>query len=140
MARNYTLDKNSATGFWRWGCKDGPKVGMAPSKHEARKQAKAACKGNAVITPPNVDVIGIRGYLSSFTVEALDGTSNEFSAEEINQKAFSFFFGMPCAKEEKIEDAEKLITILKIWGIYRGGLNIKTIMKIHNMSTDDAKN
>lgn len=119
MAKPYTLGRSSSTGWWAWGCKDGDGAGSSPSKSEARAQARAACSGEGIITPPDVDVdvVAYRGYLSHFTIEDLDGKRNTFSTEEISQAEFSFFFGMPCANDEKVEDSRKLITILKIWGL-----------------------
>jgi|SRR5690606_18174661 len=139
MAKPYTLGRSSSTGWWAWGCKDGDGAGSSPSKSEARAQARAACSGEGIITPPDVDVVAYRGYLSHFTIEDLDGKRNTFSTEEISQAEFSFFFGMPCANDEKVEDSRKLITILKIWGLYRGGYNVETIMKLHYLTPDDVK-
>lgn len=139
MAKPYTLDKSSTTGWWQWACKDGSGGGSAPTKSDARGAAKSACGGEGIITPPNVDLVAHRGYLSHFIVEDLDGRKNTFSAEEIRQAEFSYFFGMPCSNDEKVDDARKLITILKIWGIYRGGFNVEMIMKLHFLTPDDTK-
>lgn len=139
MAKDYTLDKSSSTGWWVWECKDGSGGGSAPTKSDARDAARAACSGGIVITPPDVDVIAYRGYLSNFSVENLDGKDITFSAEEISQAEFSFFFGLPCANDERIDDVQKVITVLKIWGIYRGGANAEMIKKLHYLSDVDYR-
>lgn len=138
MTKNYTLDRSNSTGWWVWECKDGSAGGSAPTKGDARDEAKAACgMANFDIMPPLVNAVVYRGYLSNFTVENLDGKQVTFSVEEISQAEFSFFFGLPCAKEEKIDDTRKAITILKIWGICRGGLNVEKIKKLHYLSDED---
>ena len=139
MAKTYNLDQSNTTGWWRWECKDGSAGGAAISKSDARAEARAGCAGDAAIIPPLVEVTAHRGYLASFSVENLDGKLITFSAEEIGQAEFSFFFGLPCAKEEKIDEVQKVITILKIWGIYRGGQNKEVIKKNHFLSEDDYK-
>lgn len=139
MARSYTLDKSSSTGWWQWSCKDGIGGGSASSKSEAKAQGAAACGSIVILTPPLVDLIAYRGQLASFTIANLDGKSVTFSATEIKETEFSFFFGLPFANDEKVEDARKVITILKIWGIYRGGQNAESLKKLHNLSDKDYK-
>lgn len=140
MAKNYTLEKSQTTGWWMWECADGETGGSAPNKSDARAQARKSCvQAAGIIFPPNVDIIAYRGYLASFSVKNLDGKLVTFSTEEISQAKFSFFFGLPCANDEKIEEVQKVITILKIWGIYRGGLNEESVKKFHFLSTDDYK-
>jgi hypothetical protein len=138
MARDYDLNRSDNTGWWVWECKEGNIGGSAPTKSEARAQARTACSGaGGIVSPPDVDVVAFRGYLSNFTVKDLNGNSLTFSAEEIKQSEFSFFYGLPCANDEIIEDTRKVITILKIWGIYRGGLNKEAIQKLHYLSDSD---
>ena len=139
MAKEYTLDKSQATGWWSWECNDGSGGGSAPSKSEARAAARDACAGGYAVSSPDVDLIAFRGYLSNFTVQNLEGKDVTFSAEEIGQSEFSFFFGLPCAKEEVSSDSQKVITILKIWGIYRGGISPEQIMILHNLSDIDFR-
>lgn len=138
MAKNYTLDKSASTGWWTWACKDGSAGGSAPSKGQARDLAKNACgDGGGLVTPPDVNAHVLRGYLASFTVADLDGKKITYSTQEISEAQFAFFFGLPCGKDEKIDKVDKVIAVLKIWGIYRGGLNAETIKKLHFLSDDD---
>lgn len=143
MAKKYTITHDKSTGWWAWHCKDGSASGYAPSHADAKKEAKAACtsriasdKDTFDIIPPLVNAVMYRGYLSHFTAENLDGKSITFSVEEIRQSECLWFFGLPCAAYEHISPARKAITILKIWGIYRGGNNVDTIKKLHYLSDD----
>lgn len=135
MAKNYTLDRSQTTGWWHWECKDGSNEGWAPTKSEARNNAKTSCN-TSFITPPNVNLEANRGYLTKFSCSNLEGVIQTFSVGEINEALFSFFFGLECAKDYNLTAEEKVVTILKIWGIYRGGITKKRIMELHNLEDE----
>jgi hypothetical protein len=134
MAKTYDLKKSKTTGHWEWQCKDGSTGGSSTSKEIAKSKAKKACGNDFVISPPVVDLVAHRGYLSHFTVLNLDDKPVTFSTGEITESEFSFYFGLPCAKNDAISDERKAIVILKILGVYTGGQSIAQIKKSHNLT------
>lgn len=139
MAKNYTLDKSETTGWWVWECKDGSNGGSSPSKSEARKQAKEACTSSGyVINPPNVDAEVKEGHLDAFTIKNLDDVITTFQVPaDISENEFYYFYGMECYDSKEITDAEKAITIFKIWGIYNGGTTVPEIKQMYYLNDDD---
>lgn len=133
---SYTLNRSRTTGWWHWQCKDGSNEGWSPSKRRARNNAEESCGIAFILTPPIVEAKFLRGFLSEFSVDNLDDKKQTFSVGEINEGLFLFYFGLECVNEYKLTDEEKIVTILKIWGIYRGGLNKERIMKLHNLNKE----
>lgn len=120
MARDYTIKKSRTTGWWRWDCKDGSSGGTAITKKDAKEQAKEACSSSGFeLTPPKiVHTKYINGYLSSFVSVDLDEKENQFSVGEIEEDSFDFYFGFHCPTFNDLDPAKRLITLLKIWGIF----------------------
>ena len=131
MAKTYDLERSKATGGWSWECNDGSASGLAATKGDARSDARAACGAKVTLTPPDVGAQVVRGHLATFTAINLDNERVTFSVGEISEQAFFYYFGLECAQPQKLTPAEKAITILKIWGIYRGGLTEEKIRKLH---------
>jgi hypothetical protein len=131
MAKTYDLERSKTTGGWTWECNDGSGSGTAATKSDARADARAKCGAKVTLTPPDIDAHIVRGHLATFTVSNLDNERVTFSAGEISEQAFFYFCGLECAEPDRLTPAEKAITILKIWGIYRGGLTEERIRKLH---------
>jgi hypothetical protein len=137
MAKNYTLEKSRLTGGWTWKCKDGSgSGGPSQNKADAKRDAEAKCGTGFALVPPEFDAEFTRGYLTKFTAFNLDGERITFSAGEIAEEAFHFFFGLEGTGPSSLTPAEKAITILKIWGIYRGGATEPQIRKLHHLEKD----
>lgn len=135
----YTVSQSSTTGWWNWSCKDGSGSGSSSTKREAKKAGKAACGlANVDIDPPFFDTEVVQGALSNFTVNDLDGNSVNFPVNDISEEEFNFFFGFVCEEEDNdISEAQKAKTILRIWGIYRGGNTVSEIQMQHDLSPSD---
>jgi hypothetical protein len=134
MAKTYKLERNRMLGGWSWHCKDASTGGSAQNKSDAKADAEKHCgKSNIVVNPPFVDATVYRGYLASFTAMTLDEVPVTYSSSEISESEFSYYYGLPCANSELLTDTQKIVTILKIWGLYRGGFTIEEIKKTHNI-------
>ena len=137
MAKNYTIDQSATTGFWYWQCKDGSSEGYACTKSEAKAAAQSACSAGYVITPPKVDATVISGYLATFSAKDLNNQINTFSVGEISENSFCGFFGLDCFENSQSSDVLKATTILKIWGIYRGGITSTQIKTLHYLNNTE---
>ena len=136
MAKFVIEQSTDNSHWWRWYCKDHSHEGWSISKDMARKAARKNCKGESCICPPSYDAIIINGYLSSFAVENLFAQKKSFSVGEIPEPIFAYLFGYE-AKEDlaygKYPDTDIVVANLKIWGIYKGGVLHKDVMKRHNL-------
>lgn len=136
MAKTYTVEKSDTTGWWVWQCRDGSALGSATSKSDARSQARAACGNAFALVPPAVDAQVVGGSLTRFTINNLDNVRRTFDVSEISENAVFYFYGLECADPTSLTNAEKAMTILKIWGIYRGGQTEEEISALHFLSRD----
>jgi hypothetical protein len=135
MAKKYDLWQSNKTWDWNWRCQDGSHSGNADSKRVAKREAKAACADSFAITPPPIDAQVNQGQLANFSVYNLDGERVSFSSAEISQETFLYVVGMDCANPKELDSAKIAAAILKIWGVYRGGMNADSIRKRHCLST-----
>lgn len=131
MTKNYTVSKSSTTGWWTWACNDGSNGGESSTKRGAKAAGAAACGSSYSVKPPSVGAQIDKGQLASMEVKNLDNQKVTFQSSEISEEAFMYFCGLTCFEPVKVSKAEKAITILKIWGLYRGGTDEKSIRKLH---------
>jgi hypothetical protein len=136
VAKKYTLEKSKVTGEWVWACKNGLGGGSSSSKELAKDAAKKACGSGFVLVPPDIDVHIYRGHLATFSVSNLDGDRVTFSAEEISQAAFQAIFGMEIGEREPSKPVDIVVALLKIWGVYRGGVSEEAIRKYHDLTPE----
>lgn len=136
MAKTYSLDKSAVTGWWVWSCNNGLTGGSATNKEDAKKEAEKACGSGFVLTPPPIDMRIYRGHLATFTVANLEGERVTFSAGEISGDLFQYLFGAPGATMEGVQPASAVVALLKMWGIYRGGVGEDAVRKHHALSAD----
>ena len=135
MAKNYTLTKSGTTGWWIWACKDGSNSGSSTSKKEAKEQGKANCTSGIIIIPPKFDATYDNGSLSSFAAANLDEVKTTFSAGEINEDLFDFFFGLNCPTFSDLDETDRCVAVFKIWGVYlKGGVNKPEILLLYNLT------
>jgi hypothetical protein len=142
MAKHYVVEKSQTTGWWRWYCDDSDPlvVHEARSRREARRAARENCKGEGVVVPPAVDMKYEHGYLAVFAARSLGGVMQKFSVGEINETTFDYIFGYHDILMEELKQEDIVIGILKIWGLYQGGITQIQIMKNHNLSKEDFAN
>lgn len=120
--------------------------GQADTKREAKQAAKdvpmptmmklsTSIKKLISINPPQVDAKIINGYLSEFTVYDPDDQKISFSTEEISQNTALWIFGIDdCFDSSLSEEYELVIAMLKIWRVFKGGVNRETVQNSHNLS------
>jgi hypothetical protein len=139
MAKNYKIEKSKTTGWWVWTCKGGSGGGSSTSKKEAKAQGKANCpSGEIILTPPKYDADFTDGQLNSFSVANLDNLIQTFSPTQIDEEMFEFFFGLNCEPYLDYDEAERLITIFKIWGVYlKGGTAKPDLKSLYNLTEID---
>ncbi|HOS16814.1 MAG TPA: hypothetical protein PKX15_07395 [Bacteroidales bacterium] len=123
--------------------------GQADTKREAKQAAKnvpmptmmklpTSIKKIISINPPQVDAKIINGYLSEFTVYDSDDQKISFSTEEISQNTALWVFEIDdCFDSSLSEEYELVIAMLKIWRVFKGGVNRETVQNLHNLSDSD---
>jgi hypothetical protein len=133
---NYTLSRSSITGYWHWACDDGSDQGWCSSRREARQNARTACSSGYVITPTLINATYDNGFLSHFSAVNLDGKVVKFSVGDIREELFNFFFGIINEDEfEDIDEADRFVAILKIFGIYfKGGVEKADLLIRYNLT------
>lgn len=67
-------------------------------------------------------------------MENLFRSRRRFSVLELTENIFYWIVGSDKYCEEVSNDEEKVIAILKIWGIYKGGYAKNTIKETHNLT------
>ena len=137
MAKCYTLEKSDSTGWWYWACTDNNKEGWEATKSEAKDKAATECGTNCSIVCPAIDASIKHGYLSDFTMVNLEGQPITFSAGEINENLFYWISGIACYESILCTATERVIAILKVWGIYSGGFSEDMVKDNHDLSSDD---
>jgi hypothetical protein len=138
MAKKYKIEKSKTTGWWVWKCKNGSGGGSATTKKLAKEQGQANCPSGAVILiPPSYDADFTNGDLQNFSALNLDNINNSFLSSEINDEMFNFFFGLTCEAFVNFDEADRLITIFKIWGVYLNGGVTKPELKLFYNLTED---
>jgi len=150
------IRRSRTTGWWVWevswydneGTWITGTMGYASSKKEARIMAKNADipRGNhskkalikkTFIEPPFVDAEVVNGYLCSFSMYSANMEKVKFSTSEISDNTAYWVFGLDCFEPDLSERSEQVIAMLKIWGVYRGGKDKKSILKTNNLSERD---
>lgn len=141
MARRIKITRSSSTGWWTWTA--GSCSGWANTKREARRQAREAISsGNCdcTIIPPNGGVVvnnSLNGESSVVYFPNVDGTMMEYSFDEINENTAMWLLGSCNYIEEDSTPAERVVALLKVWGIYRGGLEMSDILLNHQLQEEN---
>ncbi len=90
------------------------------------------------ITSPNIDAKVEAGRLVEFTMDdpvGNEGDRKTFTTEYIPQNAAFWLFGMECCFDSTLSEKYELVsTMLKVWGVFRGGDSQDSVMALHNMS------
>lgn len=127
MARKFKLTKDSATGWWGWYCKSDDIItvsGIEPTRKLARDAAKSACS-DYVLQPPKVSSIEIQnGQMIKAQIVDLEGNFIDWDSNcnnwGLTEDNINWFFGFECSDD--LSDSKKVVTMLKIWGLYYGGI------------------
>lgn len=132
MSKNYKVTKSKTVGMWKWTCKNNSNSGYARTKKDAKHDGAQNCNGSITLTPPNYDAIFTDGVLDNFSVKNLDEVIQTFPSNVLGDDMFDFFFGLTCEPSPypSLDEAERLITIFKIWGIYLKGGTTKNELKV----------
>lgn len=136
MTKNYTIGKSNTTGWWTWSCKDGSAGGSTNSRKSAKAAGKENCGSiaNTDITPPYEALDFELSEFIQISIEDLDGDVNTFTNEDLTKDEVMYWMG---DVYEEITDAQKVITYLKIFDVYKEGTTKEEVKQYHNLSESD---
>lgn len=142
MVRRIRITRSSSTGWWAWTA--GSCSGWASSKREARQQAREALASencDCEIIPPDGGIV-INNNSSNVVNSTVffpdaNGEMLEYPLSEINENTAMWLLGSCNYIEEDSTPEERVIALLKVWGIYQGGTVLSDILLNHNLQSNE---
>lgn len=78
----------------------------------------------------------VRGHVCKFQACDIFGKNKTYSTAEISEDIFYYIFGYEDYDANELDDVQVVVSLLKIWGIYKKGSTISSIRRNHNLTVE----